>query len=106
MDQPIVGFYVKDKLGQNLFGDNTYLTFSGSGFAASPGDRFMAHFTFQMPYLPAGEYSVNVAVANGTQDDHVQHHWLEDALVFRCEGGHVRQGLLGIPMHDIQLKLL
>src|SRR5690606_33523637 len=28
LDRPIIGFYVKDRLGQNLFGDNTYLSYA------------------------------------------------------------------------------
>ncbi|GHC68124.1 ABC transporter ATP-binding protein [Limoniibacter endophyticus] len=102
---PIVGFFVRDKLGQNLFGDNTYLSFAHSPLEIPAGDRFVARFSFQMPYLPTGDYAVCAALATGTQSDHVQQHWVDTAVTFRCEGGHHRQGLLGIPMHEIDLKL-
>jgi lipopolysaccharide transport system ATP-binding protein len=104
--RPIIGFLVKDRLGQALFGDNTYLTALGRSLRISIGERLRARFQFQMPYLPAGDYAVTVALAEGTQDDHVQHHWLDEALIFRCDGSHVRQGLIGIPMHDISVDLL
>jgi lipopolysaccharide transport system ATP-binding protein len=102
--KPIVGFYVRDKLGQNLFGDNTYLAYPAGTNEILLDEKFQALFSFRMPYLPQGDYAVTVALAEGTQDDHIQHHWLDEALLFRCEGGHVRQGLLGVPMHDIQFK--
>lgn len=101
--QPIVGFNVRDRLGQNLFGDNTYLTYADDHLLVAAGAEFRATFSFQMPYLPAGDYSVAAAVAEGTQDDHVQHHWVDEALIFRCESSHVTHGLLGLPMHDIRL---
>lgn len=63
-----------------------------------------AQFHFQMPRLPAGDYSVAAAVADGTQQAHVQHHWIHDALCFRSESTSVAAGLIGIPMAHIQLE--
>jgi len=102
---PIVGFYVKDKLGQNLFGDNTYLTYRGMPVTVPAGQSFAASFRFQLPYLPTGDFAVTVAVAEGTQDDHVQHHWLDDAMFFRVHSSHLIRGLIGLPMHDIALEV-
>jgi len=101
--QPIVGFYIRDRLGQNLFGDNTYLSYRLDPVSVPEGQRFAARFRFQMPYLPSGDFSVTVAIAEGTQADHVQHHWIEDALFFKVLSSHVVQGLVGIPMLDIGL---
>ena len=36
-----------------------------------------------MPYLPTGDYSVVAAIAEGTQEENVIHHWIDDALFFR-----------------------
>ena len=103
--RPIIGFYVRDRLGQNLFGDNTYLTHRDAPAALQPGSRLTCRFAFQMPYLPDGEYAVCVAFADGTQQEHVQHHWVDEALIIRCEGGHYRMGLIGIPMHAITMDI-
>ena len=100
---PIVGFFVKDRLGQTLFGDNTYLTYARNPQAVTSGEVLEARFLFQIPILPAGEYSIAVAVAEGTQEKHVQHHWIHDALLFRSHSTSVCTGLVGIPMLDIQL---
>lgn len=105
LDRPILGFYIKDKLGQNLFGDNTFLTYASAPVPARAGETVTAHFRFQMPYLPAGDYSVNVAIANGTQTNHVQHHWMDDARFFRVAASHFTKGIVGIPMLDIELSV-
>ena len=41
------------------------------------------HLKFTLPKLNKGEYVVSVAVANGTQLEHVQLCWIDDVLVFR-----------------------
>ena len=105
MNSPIVGFFVRDRLGQNLFGDNTYLNYAEKPLIVPQGGEFMASFSFQIPYLPAGDYSVTVALASGSEVDHVHHHWIDEALLFHAEGGHHRHGLIGIPMHRVSLQL-
>ena len=104
LKQPILGFYFKDRLGQRLFGDNTYLTYRHAVNPASEGQDITASFSFLMPYLPSGDYSISCAIAEGTQDDHVQHHWIDDALFLRVISSHVVQGLFGVVMHDINIK--
>jgi lipopolysaccharide transport system ATP-binding protein len=101
--RPIVGFLVKDRLGQQLFGDNTYLSYADAPQRLSPGERFAAAFRFQMPYLPTGDFSVCAAVADGTQEEHAQHHWIDDALFFRVRSSHLVRGLVGVPMIEIRL---
>jgi lipopolysaccharide transport system ATP-binding protein len=56
-----------------------------------------------MPLLPIGEYTISFAVADGTQDEHVQHHWLHDAIGFKSHSSSVSSGLTGIPMQKIQM---
>ncbi|GAB2795234.1 ABC transporter ATP-binding protein [Halomonas shantousis] len=102
---PIIGFYVKDRLGQTLFGDNTFLTYRDNPVGAHPGEYLEASFTFRMPILPQGDYSISTAIADGTQDEHVQHHWLHDALFFKSHSSSMSHGLVGIPIHDICLKV-
>lgn len=103
LNSPIVGFFVRDKLGQTLFGDNTYLSYLDAPVVCRAGEALHTEFRFQMPTLPAGNFSVTVAVADGTQAEHVQHHWVHDALTFKSEATSVATGILGIPMEDISL---
>lgn len=104
LDSPIIGFHVKDKLGQALFGDNTHLSYMENPVVCEDGDRLVAEFTFLMPRLAAGDYSVSVAIANGSQQDHVQHHWIHDAIYFKSESTSVASGLIGIPMSNIDFN--
>jgi lipopolysaccharide transport system ATP-binding protein len=62
-------------------------------------------FGFTMPILKKGDYSVCAAIAEGTQENHVQLHWMHDALMFRCDSSAVANGLIGIPMHMTELHL-
>jgi lipopolysaccharide transport system ATP-binding protein len=103
MHAPIFGFYVKDRLGQRLFGDNTYLTYRDRPVDADAGSNLRASFRFRMPILPTGDYSVDVALASGTQDDHTHQHWIHDALTFKASESTMRHGLVGIPMHSIEI---
>ncbi|WP_392710163.1 ABC transporter ATP-binding protein [Rhizobium ruizarguesonis] len=100
---PIVGFLVRDRLGQSIFGDNTFLTQAASPLHIPAGGEFRARFAFQMPYLPSGDYAIATALAEGTQADHRQHHWVDEALIFHCESSHVTHGLIGLPMSEINL---
>lgn len=102
---PIIGFFIKDRLGQALFGDNTYLSYCEAPVSSESGAWLQAQFTFQMPILPAGDYSVNVALADGSQETHVQHHWVHDAVHFKSVSSSVTTGLIGIPMQQIKLKI-
>lgn len=105
MTSPIVGFVVKDRLGQALFGDNTYLSFMDKPVHAMSGQILQAQFQFVMPRLMNGEYTLTVAIADGTQEEHIQHQWIFDAMTFRSESTNAATGLVGIPFMDIQLNV-
>jgi lipopolysaccharide transport system ATP-binding protein len=105
LDRPIVGFYVKNRLGQFLFGDNTFIAYRSHPVAVQSGESLIASFRFRMPILPPGEYFITPAVANGTQEDHVQHHWIHEALMIQSVTSSVTTGLVGIPMASIDLTV-
>lgn len=102
--RPIVGFIVKDRLGQHLFGENTFVRYRLVAHAIDARCQFRAQFVFRMPTLPRGDYSIAVAVADGTQDEHVIHEWKHDALLFQSHSASVTTGLVGIPMQSISLS--
>lgn len=104
MFSPIVGFYIKDRLGQALFGDNTFNFSSQAPLSVRAGQTLTATFEFRMPLLPVGDYSVTAAVAEGTQLSHVQHHWVYDALIITSHSSSESTGLVGIPMRSISLQ--
>lgn len=101
--RPIVGFQFKDRLGQIIFADNTYLAFEHNPHSIIQGEELIARFEFRLPVLPSGDYSIAVAIADGTQDNHVQHQWLHEALMVRVHASSICFGLVGIPMKNITL---
>ena len=83
ISKPIVGYTVKDRLGREIFGDNTALiNYPLSPLAA--GKRYLITFKLDAwPNLVEGDYAISVAVAEGTMEDHVQCHWLHDVFIVK-----------------------
>lgn len=105
ISSPIVGFGLKNRLGQELFHDNTYLT---SYLSDQPpldmeaGSRARAAFEFTMPYLPPGDYFLFAAVASGTHEEHDQEHWIHEAVKLTSACERICLGLVGLPMQNIE----
>lgn len=106
IERPVVGFYIKDRLGQELFGDNTLMTYRDRPLRIRAGERFAAEFRFEMPFLRAGAYTINIGLAEDRSGEHVQHHWIDDALHFTVHNELVSRGLVGLPLRAITLRRL
>jgi len=104
LTMPIVGFEVYDRLGQTIFGDNTYLTTRFQPVSVSPDHFLVVHFDFRMPIMREGDYTMSVAIAEGTQQEHVQHHWLYEALAFHVHAKTICVGLIGVAMQNIEMN--
>jgi lipopolysaccharide transport system ATP-binding protein len=103
LQSPIIGFQFKDRLGQVVFADNTFLVYKNNPLVVDTGSEIVARFEFRLPVLPSGDYSIAVALADGSQETHVQHHWMHDAMIVRVHASSVCFGLIGIPMKKITL---
>lgn len=101
---PVLGFLVKDRLGQDLFGENTLPFTDRHPRQMSAGQTFSAEFTFVLPMLPNGQYSVMASLADGDLYNNIQHHWLHDALIINVSSSQVRWGLMGINFKQISLN--
>ena len=102
---PILGFLVRDRLGQDLFGENT-LSFTGmTPRSVKQGQEFMGEFLFTLPMLPNGQYAVMASVADGDLHNNVQHHWLHDALIINVSSSKIRYGLVGIAFERVVLEV-
>jgi len=101
---PILGFILKDRLGQDLFGENTLVLKETKGLVAyEAGSTIEAYFEFTLPMLPNGSYVMMCSLAEGSLQEHIQHHYLHDALVLNVSSSKVRWGLVGIRFNSIQL---
>ena len=66
----------------------------------------VGEFEFTLPMLPNGQYVVMASLADGTLIDHIQHHWLHDALVLNVSSSKIRWGLVGVPFSKVFLRQL
>lgn len=103
--RPIVGFLLRDRLGQNVFGDNTYLASTDAPPAVHAGESFHTCFRLQLPFLARGDYTLTVAITEGTQEDHTHLHWMEEVLLLRVAESPVRRGIVGIPANEVRIDL-
>ncbi len=101
--RPIFGFYIKDRLGQNLLGENSFSE-GETGFSLDPGEAAAIRFRFAWPALAKGTYALTVAIADGTMADHVQRHWLHDAIMFDVISTSARHGLVGLNISDVVVE--
>jgi lipopolysaccharide transport system ATP-binding protein len=102
--QPIVGFMLRDRLGQNVFGDSTYLACKDLPRAVQADENFVAEFVFQLPFLAAGEYGVTVAITEGTQENHNHLHWIEEAVMLGVTESPVTRGIIGVPAMAVEME--
>lgn len=102
---PIVGFTVKDRLGQSLFVDNTYLSTLKNQISVESGEVLVTRFEFTFPILPSGKYTLSPAIADGSQDEHTQLKWIHDAMILEVQSSFVCHGLFGLNMKSIELTV-
>lgn len=104
IEKPIIGFMVKDRLGQDLFGENTIPITKNNEVILNKDDQVVGCFKFQIPMLQNGKYSITCSFAEGTQEEHVQHHWLHDAVFIEVNSSLVRWGIVGIKFENIKIE--
>lgn len=103
---PAFGFMVKDRLGQYVIAEGTDLAFRHHALTLKEGDITRVAFSFIMPILFQGEYSINVAFAEGVGDDHIQHHWINDAMVLRSIKSRLVHGICGLQNLGVQIRII
>jgi lipopolysaccharide transport system ATP-binding protein len=94
---PMVGFHIRNSNGVQIGGSNTL---DVQAARAAIGDRmdagvaFSYTFSFTLPELAPGAYTITVAVGEGSREAHALLHWINDALAFTSavRGFH---GLIG-----------
>jgi ABC-type polysaccharide/polyol phosphate transport system ATPase subunit len=88
IEHPIIGFELKNRLGLTVLSGNTYVHNVNVSPVNIGVNSFKISFTF--PFLANGEYIINVALADGTQDAHTQEHWVHDCFIFKISNPQLR----------------
>ncbi|WP_085710808.1 MULTISPECIES: ABC transporter ATP-binding protein [unclassified Pseudomonas] len=104
INNPAFGIMIKDRLGQYVFAEGTDLAFRNTGLRVRPNEEVRVHFSFRMPILIQGDYSINIAVADGIGDEHVQHHWLNDAMALHSLNSRLVHGISGL--QDLNMNIV
>lgn len=102
LEQPILGFFVRDRLGQALFGSNTVAR-GQERPALLQGQQLCAEFTFIMPRLVSGSYSITAALASGTQAEHTPHDWRHAMLLFDVTASPFNHGIMDLLMDEVAI---
>ncbi|SDG41792.1 ABC transporter ATP-binding protein [Desulfosporosinus hippei] len=82
IENPIYGFSIKDQLNNIVTQTNSYVL-NKSVIYGNVGEIVNVAFEFAVPNLNIGSYTISPALASGSQEDHIQHSWVHDALVFQ-----------------------
>jgi lipopolysaccharide transport system ATP-binding protein len=106
LQNPILGFLVRDRLGQDLFGENTLSFTNQTPCTIESGMIFEGVFEFTLPMLPNGQYAVMTSVADGNLNENIQHHWMHDTLIINVSSSKIRYGLVGIQFEQVELKVI
>lgn len=101
---PIVGFIIKDRLGQPLIGGNTYHSYKDHPVAAQQGQFWEVEFGFRLPILAIGDYSITAAIGEGTLTEHVHMDWMHDAVLFKVIETSIDGIIVGAPLDIIQMR--
>lgn len=102
---PAFGFMLKDRLGQFVIAEGTDLAFRNQLLDLNKGDTAQVKFSFIMPILFQGEYSLNIAFAEGIGDDHIQHHWINDAVILHSINSRLAHGICGLQNMSIGIQI-
>lgn len=91
IERPIIGFFVKNRLGQPVCGANTLDLLDWPYLSA--GEKRRISFRFTLPLLSSSNYTLTVALAAGSQEEHIQHHWVHDIYGFKTRAPLNAHGL-------------
>jgi lipopolysaccharide transport system ATP-binding protein len=81
VEQPILGYTLRDRLGIEMSGCNT--SYAGQHLPRARKDQIItSDFHVTLPYLAPGSYSISPAVAKGSIQRHDMCDWIDNALVF------------------------
>ena len=104
VSMPIVGFIIKDRLGQPLIGGNTYHTYKSRPVSANKGQFWEVDFGFKLPILARGDYSITAAIGEGTLAEHVHVDWMHDAVLFKVIETTIEGVIVGAPLDLIHMS--
>lgn len=104
MDEVIIGYQVKDKYGNVIFGENTH----SSGFAGSRINiqhKSIAKLVFQWPKIQENNYFLTLGLGEGTHEtQHVIQCWAHNIFQFQNISRQPNHGLFNNKIEQFQMR--
>ena len=97
MEQPNVGFMMRNRLGRGCDG-NQRLVRRGAFAGGARRRRLSVDFVMDLPFLHAGFYYFSPAVADGTLDQYEMCDWIDNACAIEVIQRTTTHGHLRIPV--------
>lgn len=104
LSYPAVGFMLKDRKGQFVIAESSDSYLREEAISIQEGSYLTVTFQMRLPRLVRGEYSLDVALAEGPGDDHVQHHWLHDVIVLTAINPQLVHGISGAQPLSVSVR--
>lgn len=92
---PAIGFMLKDRKGQYILAESSDSYLREDAISVEENSLISATFQMRFPRLVRGEYSIDVALAEGPGEDHIQHHWLHDVVLLTAINTQLVHGISG-----------
>lgn len=96
IQSPIVGVTIRDRMGQEICATNS--SFEGMSLpAARTGEIMTVGFSWTVPPLRPGSYSISPAVARGNVWEHQIEDWIDNAYIVNIVETGLVYGLMKVP---------
>ena len=103
LDEPVVGFALRNHLGQVIFSDTTAEALKPAPARVDQGCRLKALFRFHMPFLPTGDYAIEPALFEGPGKGAVDR--LLDLSFVKVTSFPRMHGLANVAMQQVRLTI-
>ena len=101
----LVGYTLKNRLGEVLIEDNNTENTKEKQIMVPSEAIIRSEFKFKMPKLREAEYVLDLAIAEGTREKHVQLIWQYDALVVSVHEDSPVFGLVAPEDNEISVQV-
>jgi len=105
LKSPIICADFRDRKGNLIFGLNTH--FLKKQVPEFPANwKGILRFNFRAPLLINGDYSISVAIADGSYHTHIQHHIVNEAFLIKIRSSDIKRNHYLISIDDIEFSLM
>lgn len=102
---PIICADLRDMKGNLIFGVNTL--FLGKSLPELHGNESVnVAFRFKVPLLLNGDYTISVAIADGSYHNHIQHHIVNEAFIIKIRSRNIERNHYLISNEHVGFDLL